>query len=177
MNFDTACAKCPPGFSIKLRNGGWNEHHVQYGRDQKGELYWTAGMTVGGALRDSDIKSAKRWDNDGYAIYRWGRREPETKLPTFEEAFREIELNSTSTHAKALIKHITETVELRVQSGIMAGADPALAKSLVYGTTRDILEILDTKHEHQQVYTIARNKYGAPNMSGHLLDMFNEINS
>jgi hypothetical protein len=175
MNFDDACKKCPPGYSIKSRNCGWNEHYCQYGRDQKGNLYWTAGGTVGGHLTPKDTVSARNGGTD-YEIYNWGQREPATNLPTFEEASEQIRLNSVETHRNTLINKIHETVTTRMQDSITAGVDPTVAQSLVYGTTRDILGLLDTKVRFEPVYTVSRNKYAAPNLAGGLLDLFDKIN-
>lgn len=175
MNIIEAFKRCPPGYSIKDRRSGWNEYHVQYGRNEKGELYWTAGMTVGGILNPTDVTVA-RYKGDDYEVYVWGQREPATILPTFEQAYAEIAKNSVETHGKNLVGKIHSTVTERMNASIASGVDPMVAKDLVMGTTRDILGILDTKAEVNHVYRIARNKYNAPNMAGGLLAMFDEIN-
>lgn len=68
MNFQSATIQCKPGQYIKSERAGWDEHHVQYGRDEKGNLFWTAGNTVGGALKRKDYTRAMLIAND-YAVY------------------------------------------------------------------------------------------------------------
>lgn len=175
MNFDDACKKCPPGYSIKTYRCGWNERDCQYGRDNKGNLYWTAGGTTGGALTAKDVANAQKY-GDQYDVYIWGQKLPADNLPTFEEAFLKIKQNSVETHRDALIKKIHTTVTTRMEDSIAAGVDPVVARSLVMGTSRDILGLLDTKDKFQPVYFVARNKHTSPNMAGGLLDLFDKIN-
>lgn len=132
-------------------------------------------MTVGGVLNPTDI-SVERYKGDDYEVYIWGQREPATNLPTFEHAYAEIAKNSVETHTKNLVSRIHSTVTARIDASIAAGTDPTLAKDLVFGATRDILGILDTKSDTGRVYRLVRNKARAPDIAGGLVAMFDEIN-
>lgn len=65
MNFETACALCPPGYWFKDKNASWSEYSIQYGRRKDGELYWTAGCTAGGPLTEQ----IETYPNTNYEIF------------------------------------------------------------------------------------------------------------
>lgn len=70
MTLKEALHDCPPGYYVKYIDSGWNDNRVQFGRDRGGELFWTAGMSVSGALTENHRITKGRMDESGYGIYR-----------------------------------------------------------------------------------------------------------
>lgn len=69
LTFQEACRLVKPGYYFKHLRSGWTEYFTQYGRNLEGELFWTAGNTVGGPLRKKRLDT----DNSGFFIYAYFR--------------------------------------------------------------------------------------------------------
>lgn len=174
MTFEEAARRCPPGYYFKDKGNGWSEYTVQYGRDDEGKLYWTAGGTTGGPLTAKDHPTNPGYD---FAIYQWGQRKPVSSIPSFAEAYERIRLNSASHHRQLFIQQVEEVVAQCTLKAIEAGLTPDQARHVVRTTVHDFLGILDRKRNGKPIFNLSRNQYASPNLSGGLVDLFDKINS
>lgn len=69
MLIHEALNKCGKGQYVKNIMSGWSEKFTQYGRDERGDLFWTTGNKVGGKLVGAHLTQAMRDDRAVYAIY------------------------------------------------------------------------------------------------------------
>lgn len=169
MDFLTACQKCKPGYYFKASGWGWSEYSVQYGRNYKGELYWTAGHTAGGPLTKDMEEAALKLKGD-YGIYSaFGDRmeiHPDRQQERIDPAIIQAELRND---------FVNELWAIPIAYGQLGGE---VAEKASRCTIESVLELLDKGHGDTRYRLQAKRKNQAPVViSGDLLKLFDEINT
>ncbi len=200
MKFEKALAKVKPGQYFKQIDADWSEHSVQFGMDEEGNLFWTAGKTSGGRLRVEDHYR----DNFDYEIYgAWGDSEPVgvkltsgpvfaishpaapvapvTETPTIRpEQVAALQQGAPETLQRHFIADISNAVDLALEAGIYEGQVVDNVQTLANQVIRSVMTVVecsDTAPGWHVIKDAGEVYLKAVSVSPGITAMFDKINS